>query len=215
MWWNNIYDKQITINCGIKNFQQSHNSIVSNILNWFEIKESKCIQCNQSIYNFYTFNIFELDILGAYKSKKNQCITIYDCLGYQQLPKRQNFYCRHCNRYTQLENTSKIFCSPNSFIFSLDRKYLDTNYLSIPFYVYDKIDLNNFIEYDQAPKQYNLVGIISFGTKEKDYVSFCMSPFNNQWYYYFNEIIQNADLNEILNYHNNMAYIPCILLYKK
>ena len=213
---NNIFDKQETIKCGILNFKQSHNSIVSILLNWFEIKESKCTQCNQSIYNFYTFNIYELDISGAFQLKNKQRITIYDCLYYQQSPKRQNFYCRCCNRYTQLENTSKIYCSPNAFIFSLDRKYLDNNYLNIPFYVQEKIDLNNFIEYDKAPKQYILIGIVSFGRQEKDYVSFCMSPVDKQWYYYCNENIQNAQLNTILNIHNNnMAYIPCILLYMR
>ena len=73
---NNIYDKQNTIKYGIKNFQQSHNSIVSILLNWFEIKESKCTRCNQCVYNFYSFNIFELDIDRTYKYKNRRFFSI-------------------------------------------------------------------------------------------------------------------------------------------
>ena len=37
-------------------------------------------------------------------------------------------------------NYSKIYCCPNSFIFSLDRKNCENNLLQIPFYIEEKID---------------------------------------------------------------------------
>ena len=159
-------------------------------------------------------HIFELDILGSSKYKNGQTITIYDCLEYYTLNRKNNLYCYSCKKYTQITNSSKIYCSPNIFAFSLDRKNLDNNYLNIKFYVQEKIDLKNYIEIDKAPRYYQLIGIVSFSSQEKKYVSFCISPINKQWYYYNDEIINMFEKNYILQSNNNYKYIPCILLYE-
>ena len=42
------------------------------------------------------------------------------------------------------------------------------NLMKIPFHLYDKIDLNNFIENKNTPQQYEIIGIISiFDSIEK------------------------------------------------
>jgi ubiquitin C-terminal hydrolase len=210
----NIYNKNSVIQYGIEKYVKTNYSSISKAFDWFEIKQSKCSYCNTESYNFNSFNIFELDILGCSKYKKNQNITLYDCLDYHSLQRNNNLYCNNCKNYTKIFNSSKIYSSPNLFAFLLDRKNLDNNYLKIMFYVQDKIDIQNFVENKQAPKQYQLIGIISFNIQEKKYVSFCMSPINKQWYCYNDENIYNVQNDMILKLNNNNQYIPCILLYQ-
>jgi len=210
---NNIYDRNNVIYCGNMNFINNNNSIISNLLNWFEIKKINCIKCNQNIYEFYSYNTFELDILGAYNYKKN-IITLYDCLKYYSIPKKQNLYCRSCGVYTQMIISPKIYCCPNSFIFSLDRKNLDNNLLQIPFLINDAIDMTNFVENEISPKQYQLSGIVSYYKGWQKYISFCKSPVDKQWYLYNDEDVQVQHLN-VLDLHNNSnnQFIPCLLFY--
>ena len=210
----NIYDKKSVISAGISYFQKSDNSVISNILNWFEIKELRCNKCNQIVYNFNTFNTFELDILGAYQCKKNP-ITLNECLYYYGKEKAQDLYCIKCGKYNKITYKSNILSSSYMIIFSLNRGELDKNNLiHIPFHLEDKIDLSFFIE-KESPKHYELTGIVSI-VKEQNkykYVSFCRSPVDHQWYLYNDEIIGKPQLNDIINAHNNNKYIPCILAY--
>ena len=209
-----IYDKKSVISAGISYFQKSDNSVISNILNWFEIKELRCNKCNQIVYNFNTFNTFELDILGAYQCKKNP-ITLNECLYYYGKEKAQDLYCIKCGKYNKITYKSNILSSSYMIIFSLNRGELDKNNLiHIPFHLEDKIDLSFFIE-KESPKHYELTGIVS-AVKEQNkykYVSFCRSPVDHQWYLYNDEIIGKPQLNDIINAHNNNKYIPCILAY--
>ena len=214
----NIYNKDNVINNGIAKFGKTNNSIISNALNWFEIKESFCIQCKKNMYNFNTFNIFELDILGCSQMKKNKKITIYDCLDYQKSIKNKKLYCHSCKNYTQMNNRSNIYCAPNIFIFSLDRGHFDQPLLDIKVSFDEDLNLSPYIEMDKSPKNYKLIGIISLKKRPKssdyDYCNFCKSFYDNQWYFYNdNEIRNSMKLTAIINANINY-YSPCLLAYK-
>ena len=210
-----IYDRKKVIKYGIYNFSKYNNSIISNNLNWVDIKESKCTSCNNSIYNFNTFNVFELDILETFQNKQNNPITINDCLEYYEKPKKTNILCKKCRN--KISNISKIFISSINFIFSLNRGDLDKKLINIPFIIEDKIDLTLFIESKDLFKHYELTGLVSI-TKDKEgkdiYVCFSRSPIDNQWYQYYDEKVQEIQLEKIIKEHNNNQYIPCILCYK-
>ena len=208
---NNIYDKKNVVYCGYQNFINNNNSVISNLLNWFELKEIKCNKCNKNMYYFYNFNIFELDILGAYK---NNTLAINDCLQYYSLQKTQNLFCQNCKSYTQMSKYSKIYSSPNCFIFSLDRKYLEQSLLQIRFLIEAKIDLSQYVEYQSSPMYYQLSGIVSYDLNNNKYVSFCMSPVDKHWYLYNDNEVEECQIDNILQSHNNNnQYIPCILFY--
>ena len=211
----NAYHKKEVINYEIKNFLKNNNSIISNNLNWFEIKESKCTECNNNIYSLNTFNVFELDILETFKLKQNNAITINDCLKYYENPKKAHILCKNCGN-SKILNCSKIYSSSNIFIFSLDRGDFDNNLINIPFIIEDKIDLTFHIEGNL--KIYELNAIVSI-TKDKEgkniYVCFSKSPVDNNWYLYNDEKVQEVQLDKIIICHNNNhQYIPCILSYK-
>ena len=211
----NHFDRNNVIKNEINNINNSNNSIIYNIFNFFKIKESLCSICNQKSYELKTYNIFELDILNCFNNnKKNNYITIQNCLQYSQQIKRENYYCENCRKFWFKFNMSKIYSSPNYFIFSLDRGNLDQNLLNVNFLVEDKINLNNFIELTNTPRLYELTGIVSIYMNEKRYVCCCKSPVDNQWYYYDNENVSNVDFNIVMKNHNNCSFIPCLLLYK-
>ena len=220
----NIYDRRSVIKYGSKNFQQNNNSIISNILNWFEIKECFCNKCMKTSYEFQNFSTFSLDIKSAYNKKNNnnnerkESITIYDSLAHYNSPKQQNFYCKNCKQTICSLITTKIFSTSCYLFFLIDRgnDFDNSNELiNINLHIYDKIDLSNFVEMNESPKKFELVGIISIYLTQKKYVSFCRSPVDKKWYFYNDENINLIDINEVLNKHNDLKeMIPCILLYK-
>ena len=218
----NIYDKHNVIKWGVHNFQQNNKSIISNILNWFEIKQLRCTKCFNISYNFQYYNTFELDILETYKYKNNNnSITLIECLEYiKNNPKTQTLFCQKCGVYIQISSTSEIICLSNMIIFSLNRGDLENDKLiNIPFKLQDRIDLTNLIEnknFVMNNLNYELVGVVSI-TKEENkniFVSFCKSPVDQQWYFYKDDVVHQVNLNNVISFHNNGNYIPCILGYK-
>jgi hypothetical protein len=173
------------------------------------------------MYNLSTFNIFELDLLESYKSKKSKIISIYDCLHYYSSQKQHKFFCNNCQKYTNSKINTIIFCTSNIFIFSLDRNNLEKNYIKIPFMIDEHINLIDYVENNNKdiPLQFQLIGIISFYKSQDKYVSFCKSPVDNHWYVFNDEKIEETQINLIINLHNNnnlyLEYIPFILAYQK
>ena len=207
-----ISDKTSIIECGIRNFQQSNNSIISNTFNWFEIKESQCSKCNYTTYEFLNLFMLEIDILKCFDhflKKNKKFITIYDCLEYKIIWQEDNLFCNKCGNFELKLSRSEIFNTPKIFIFSLDRENMeDKNLLNVPFCLEEKVNLVNY-------KQYELMGIVSIYVQQKKYVCCSKSPVDQNWYYYEDEIIHKVDLKIIINNHNNMQFIPCILVYKE
>ena len=211
----NKFNRKNVIDTEIKNYINSNNSVIYNYFNYFEIKESQCCFCNIIEYDFKTYNTLELDILNTFNFMKRNYITIGNCLEFYENIKQMNNFCENCRNQCLKLNSSKIYVSPNIFIFSLDRGNLDINLLNVNFLVEPKINLEKYIEASNIIKEYELIGIVSIYRNEKRYVCCCKSPIDKQWYYYDNEIIQKVDLNTIITNHNNYLFVPCILAYKR
>lgn len=197
------------VNNEIKNFTDTNDSIISNLFNYFIIKENKCALCNKTKFNFHSFNTFDLDILGCSEEKKDNIISINDCLNNISIPKTQNFICKNCGKNTQINVITRIYKSPNIFIFLLDRGNFESKYLDIQF----KLEQNIIINTNQSEK-FDLIGIISICLEKKKYVAFSKSPIDNQWYMYNDEEVVLTEFDSVLNNNNNpILYIPCILFY--
>ena len=218
---NNFDDKNFAIKYGINNYNSSNDSLISTLFNWFEIKESICRQCKRKIlYNFYSFNTFELDILSIYKYKKHftdnkNAVTLNECINFQQSNQNtKKIYCNICEQNTGFQSHSKIYSSPNMFIFLINRGNADKNLLNIPFIIEEKINLTFCIENQESIKNYELAGIVSINPQNNQYTSFCKSPIDNKWYFYKEEKNGQVELNQLLVIHNkNNNFIPFILLY--
>ena len=227
---NNVSNKNDVIQTGVNNFKNCELSKITEYFNWFELKDTRCTQCNQTMYSFHTYHMLELDILNTsnyIKNKNNNLysnnsITIYDCLSYYQLRKSNlKAYCKSCNKNTILDCGMHIYSNPNIFVFSLNRGLindnLDDNLTNISFQINELIDLNNFVDNNQISRQYELIGIVSISCQLKNYVAFCKSPVNNNWYYYDSKNIYAININYILMEHDSnkeTGYIPCLLVYQ-
>jgi ubiquitin C-terminal hydrolase len=226
---NNIFDKKEVIRTGFNNFEKYDHSQISKDFNWFEIKETRCTQCNRSMYSFQTYHMFELDILNTSKFvannrnyNNNNSITIYDCLTYYESIKNNlRAYCKSCNKNTKVDCACKIFRNPKIFAFSLNRGLIngkfDDNLTDINFQLNDQIDLGNFVSENIQNSKYELIGIVSISRRLKNYVSFCKSPVDNNWYSYDSENICPSNIHYILSEHDSTKEtdnIPCILVYQ-
>lgn len=217
----NYNDKNNVIKNGIKLFKNSETSIISNQFNWFEIKELQCTECNNKSYQLKTYNTFSLDFENSFNNIKNQknTLTIYDCLEYHKIPHQRNLFCNNCKNQKKMDCISKILSSPIHFVFLIDRGgdyFEDTQQLlSIPFILNDKIRLENFVDNEKTPKNYELIGIVSISVIEKKYISICNSPVDNNWYLYSDENFKQVDISNIIKKHNeSKELIPSILIYK-
>ena len=211
----NFCRKDSVLKCEIKNFQNSNKSIISDKLNWFELRRTMCKKCNYKTYNFLSFNFIDLDIKECYASLKKKPLTIYDCLQYKGLSKQQNMKCNNCGENSNVYSASNIFLTPEMIIFTLERGISGENINIIPFSIDVTIDLTNFIESREGNTKYELNGIVFLITKENKfyYVSYCKSPVDQQWYRYEDENIFPTNINEAINMNNKMK-IPFILVYK-
>jgi ubiquitin C-terminal hydrolase len=218
------YSRKLTPNYCLKesvlkyesqNFKNSNKSIISDKLNWFEIRRTMCKKCNYKTYNFLSYNYIELDINKCYNTFKNKPLTIYDCLKYKGLSKQQNMKCNNCGENSNVYSASNLFLTPEMIIFTLDRGISGQNNNIIPFSIDVTIDLTNFIESGEGYTKYQLNGIVFLTSKENkfNYVSFCKSPVDQQWYRYEDENIFPTNINEAINMNNKMK-IPFILVYK-
>ena len=217
----NLYNKNKVISYEINKFVKTNNSIISNQLNWFEVKESKSTKCYQNTYNFYSFNVFELDISGTYQYKNNN-INLIDCLHYHKMEKRQKLFCNKCRKYEEILSKLNIYLTSKTIIFSLNRGDLDkANLINIKFDIQEQLDLTFFIEQKKTPIHYELNGIVSITKNNNNnnnliYVCFYKSPIDHQWYYFNNENVRRLELKDIIDDHNDKRrFVPCILYYKE
>ena len=217
MPYNFYYSQNNVIQNGIRNFINNNKSKISDVVSWFQLNESYCSNCGRSTFNFNSFNIYDLDIKNTYEyflNDEKNYIDISDCLSYGSMPKKFKSYCYNCKNRVIISRQSRIYSSPNVFIFLLDRGIeFNENYIHIPFKVEEKINLTNFIIKENSPVHYGLTGIVSFNRQEQKYVSYCQSPIDSNWYWYNDEKVNLVFCQDILNNKNDNE-IPCILYYK-
>ena len=213
------FDFNDTLEKNLKYFSDNKN-VISKNFNWFQLTLSKCSNCNKTMYKLLSFNTFNLDILNSYLINGKKEVSIYDCLNLYELEKTQKLRCDGCdNKFRELRFINKIFYGPDTFIFLIDRgiNFNKANILmEIPFKIEENLDLSKYIFYKESKKlKYELSGIVSYLLKEKKFVSYCISPIDDNWYFYNDEIVEYTDLNIILDKHNeNKTNVPFILFYR-
>jgi len=214
----NIYDRNNVIDYGIKNFKNSNNSIISTMIYYFGVKESRCSICNHITYDFLIYNIMDLDILNTYNffNKNNvKTINIYNCLAYKRIIKQEKWFCNNCRQINIKYNKYEIYDSPEILIFTLNRGNFNRNLINVPFLLESEIHLNGFVEKMDAIKDYELTGIVSIYMEKKKYVCCYKSYIDKNWYFFNDEIVLKADFNMVMKNHNNKQFIPLILVYEE
>ena len=207
-------EREEIIKEGITNFHNSNNSIISKYFNWFNLKEYHCTQCKNIKYDLKSFNTYDLNISNYYKNNQNNKIIISDCLKFISETNTERV-CFNCKTKVKFRIIDRIYSSPKIFIFILDRGNMDNELIKIPFIIEEKINLNDFIEDINFPKEYELFGVVSISLREIKYIAFSKSPIDQKWYLYNDTEFHPVSLDFVIKSHNNFHfYTPCILFYE-
>ena len=209
----NKSDRSEAIEYGIINYKNSYDSIISDIFNWLEIKEIHCIECGERKFESRTYNTYQFDISDINEKINKNNLTIYDCLNYE-LIKKKELYCFNCKNKVNCEVISGIYKSPKIFIFLLNDGEYDDKLLNVKFILEEEINLTKFVEDKKAAKKYELFGILSICAKNRQYNCFCKSFKDNQWYYYYDENVNQVNIKGVILDICNGDFVPNILLYK-
>ena len=235
----NQYDRKNAFLNFMNGFQKE-SSIISE--NFFGVIETTnvCLNCKNNFnnigtnypicYNYGIFNslVFPLEEVINYRNNylanfnnqinQNNSLSLNDCFLYNQKTQRftgeNNNYCNICKQFYDSEYTSRLYSSPNVLILILkrgnDRRY------NIKLDFTETLDLTQFVEVKDSPQMiYYLYGVISHldqNGPNENYISFCKSPINNQWYSYNDAFV---NLEEDIQMRINNFSTPIILFYQK
>lgn len=209
----NHNEREEVINKGKMNYKNLYDSIISSNFNWLELKDMHCINCGERIYDLKTYNTYQLDILGFYTNFRRKQIILFDCLDYE-IRKTISFTCKKCNAKDGFRKISVIYISPKIFIFLLFNGEYDEKLLEFRFCVEEIINLRKYVESEESPVKYQLIDVISIEPNENKYVSFCKSFEDKKWYYFYDENVQETNIDQVCFENNNNKFIPCVLFYE-
>ena len=229
------YDRIKTFNNFLVDFTYNNCSIISN--NFYGINEihKECIKCNNFfisqgiminpiIYDFKIYDMLSFPLEEVKKMKLNNSkdkenmnkITIYDCFDYYQNKKsiiEKKIYCKRCMQSTDFIIRNKLFNAPNILIIILNRGKGNSYNIKIEFF--EKIDLTNYISFNQNKVIYNLYGVVTHLGKNKNeghFIASCKNLIDNSWYKYNDSSITkiNNIQKEVLDFNT-----PYILFFQK
>ena len=155
------------------------------------IKENKRYK-NNMYFNYYNFNDNGNDDIS---------INLYKCLDYT-LGHNNNYesYCNCCFLKTQKVKYNSIFLLPYILTIILSN---NDNY---NFIIDDELDLKQYIN-NRYNSSYYLISILCQISYNKQFIIYCINPYNGLWYSYTNDNIkevQKMDLNAV----------PLVLIYQ-
>ena len=212
----------------------NENEVLKNFLNEFKMNSSKisdifygvnqicsvCPRCYSKIYELKSFYSLYFDLWNVktfknenkYNNNLSDVLNINDCLNYYRRNDNQNgknVFCQKCQTENKCSKITSIFTSPKKLIISLNLKKEFQRQIK-----FNLEECLNLTKYVKATNQciYDLNGIVACDLQTGQYIAFCKSPVNHQWYEYIEDLVILVD-NNIINVINN-SFFPCILFYQ-
>ena len=219
---NNIHNFGIN-NINSRSFYQNNLNFNNNMINnnasdplYNNINhQSETNNINQNmIQNFpninkkYSFKLIKLN---------NNIVDLYDCFEYFQKTElfdgENQIYCNNCHILANSNFISTLATSPKILIIILNRGR--GNIFKIKLEFSTEIDILNYIEKNTGGCKYKLISVIANleeSGQSEHFIAHCLSPIDNQWYSYNDDIVSKIDdiQKQIIE-----PGMPRILFYKK
>ena len=196
----------------MNDFNNKHNSIISDEFYGICYSETTCGNCKTVIYNVQLFNIlfFPLEEVRKFMNYNVRCVRINECFEYyQKYELYPSFYCNSCRNDCQGYQQTRLVHTPKTIIINLNRgkglqydvKIIFEEYLNLAKYIIDK----------NSPYYYELTGIIChYGTNDMGghFIAFCKNSNNAEWYKYNDQSVTKSSFNEA-----RQSGLPYVLFY--
>ena len=189
-------------------YNNNFSSLISQYFVGFIKTKRICLICNMGFYSFNLFPYIEFDL--------NRCKNYnFNVWFYKQnntnitLEKDHKYVCQECKCITDFYEFKQFFHIPKNFIISLypGEVFKNENNIDIPM----ELDLTNSIEDNNAPKNFNLVGIIKRMTDDKGaeyYIAIYLDPYQKCWY-----VSEKNNLTKINNPKDHNKGFTLVLFY--
>ena len=131
--------------------------------------------------------------------------TIEDFISSFELQETAIDRCSYCKTKRLSYSSIGFLTGPKVLIISLEReKHLKLN---IKLNFDENLDLNDFIYYKNMKYKYQLIGVVT-KINNKNFIAFCKSYKDNNWYKYNDSIVTKSSFKEI-----RVSEIPYLLFY--
>ena len=232
----NIYNQQNSFMFFLKEFKES--SIISDIFIGIQENTFKCLFCKEKfsrkgkpfpiIYNYQIFHflVFPLEEIRKIKNENNKRsnmnminnneVTLEDCFYFNEMTDLftgdNRIYCNICKQFCDCLYTSKIYSCPKVLIIILNRGI--NNIYKVKLNFEEIIDITKFVSVKERNVIYKLIGVITHlsGDNGGNFIAFCRSPIDNNWYRYNDSIVTKVEnvKKDIIDFET-----PNILFYTK
>ena len=232
----NQYDRKNTYDHFYDGFLKEL-SIISDLFFGIQETRNECLYCknkyrqlgqnNPICYNFEIFNLLfiPLEEVKNYRNRNNNfninnnIVNLDDCFLYNQrtelLTGINKNYCNICQQLYDCNYTTHIFSPPNILILILNRGKNNVYDVKLDFREIFDITKYVYVEMNNKPLLYNLIGVITHIGKSgpaAHFVASCKSSVDNMWYRFNDSFVSkiNNVQKDIINFET-----PYILFYQK
>ena len=157
----------------------------------------------------YKTTIYDKNI---YNRSGTKTVTIYDCFDHEinetDFEGENQIFCNRCRKMTDGKCKNKIFSSPHILILVLNRGKGNQFNCDVKFD--EKINISNYVEKNNCPVNYNLIGVISHlgeSSMSGHFIADC-KHFDGKWYSFSDSSVIGP------SYSYSLKGTPYILFYQ-
>ena len=212
-----------------KSFNNSNQSIISELFYALNYNMTQCGNCKTITYNYqiYFFLIIPLEEVRKFKLTDNNNnlqnnfisneVDIYDCFNYERkinlMTGDNAMYCNYCKLTCNCMMCTNLATGPEILIIILNRGKGIQFKVKINFYT--ELNLSNYIELQNTGTKYELFGVITHigeSGMSGHFIAYCKEYWNNQWLKFNDAIVEPVKdfKSEVIDYA-----MPYLLFYKK
>ena len=187
-------------------------SIISTIFYGTYENTTKCLKCNNNIYNFQKFEFISFGMCDYHKKTFNIYDGFADNEKEQLLSGDNQFYCNVCRQLCDAKISCKIIQPPNKLLINIDygkNKRFQPSKIEFG----ENINITKFVNFNFGYElKYRIVGVcthLGYSGSFGHYIAYCKHRQTGQWYKFNDSSCNKCSGSEIY------GGSPYLLLYEK